>query len=153
MDSVFRSVKEKLEKEHRESKKSGKLKLEREKKDKDAAERQRQAVEASQRARRVEAIEAQMMKEDVIPRKGGDYIIPAIPPWISKKMQRNEDHDEVSKWDDEEGAEWEVGEAPGTGKFTWNNEAEEAEEAEKDERRRQRLLRKRRRKANRWINY
>lgn len=60
--SVFRWAREKLEKEHRESKESGKLKLEREKKDKDAAERQRRAVEASQRAKRLEAIEAQMMK-------------------------------------------------------------------------------------------
>lgn len=62
MDSVFRSAREKLEKEHRESRETGKLKLEREKKDKEAAERQRQAVEASQRARRLEAIESQMMK-------------------------------------------------------------------------------------------
>ncbi|KAL0652846.1 hypothetical protein Bca4012_095537 [Brassica carinata] len=59
MDTVFR---EKLEKEHRESKETGKVKLEREKKDKEAAERQRQAVEASQRAKRLEAIESQMMK-------------------------------------------------------------------------------------------
>ncbi|KAL0714673.1 hypothetical protein Bca4012_021652 [Brassica carinata] len=61
MDSVFRSAREKLEKEHRESKETGKLRLEREKKDKEAAERQRQTVEASQRARRIEAIESQMM--------------------------------------------------------------------------------------------
>ncbi|CAG7865844.1 hypothetical protein BRARA_I03977 [Brassica rapa] len=62
MDTVFRSAREKLEKEHRESKETGKVKLEREKKDKEAAERQRQAVEASQRAKRLEAIESQMMK-------------------------------------------------------------------------------------------
>lgn len=60
MDSVFRSAKEKLEREHLERKESGKLKLEREKKAKDAAERQREAIEASQRARRLESIEAQM---------------------------------------------------------------------------------------------
>ncbi|CAN6898593.1 unnamed protein product [Brassica oleracea] len=62
MDTVFRSAREKLEKEHRESKETGKVKLEREKKDKEAAERQRQAVEASQRAKRLEAIESQLMK-------------------------------------------------------------------------------------------
>ncbi|KAF8102151.1 hypothetical protein N665_0201s0434 [Sinapis alba] len=139
MDSVFRSAREKLEKEHRERKETGKLKLEREKKDKEAAERQRQAVEASQRARRLEAIESQMKKdnlseekeEDVIPTGGGDCIIEAIPPWMKKNMPQRiakEKDDDVFEWDDEEGAEWEVGDAPGTGnckRFTWNVRAEE----------------------------
>ncbi|CAF2021414.1 unnamed protein product [Brassica napus] len=117
--SVFRWAREKLEKEHRESKESGKLKLEREKKDKDAAERQRRAVEASQRAKRLEAIEAQMMKVEE-PRKGGGYIIQPIPPWILKRTNMPpQDEEEVFRWDDdeEEGAEWEVGEAPGTGRL------------------------------------
>lgn len=60
MDSVFRSAREKLEKEHIERKGSGKLKLQQEKKANVAAERQRQAIEASQRARRLKAIEAKM---------------------------------------------------------------------------------------------
>lgn len=50
MESVFRSAREKLEKEHIERKESGKLKLQQEKKAIDAAEMQRQAVEASHRA-------------------------------------------------------------------------------------------------------
>lgn len=60
MESVFRSAREKLEKEHTERKGSGKLKLQQEKKANVAAERQRQAIEASQRARRLKAIEAKM---------------------------------------------------------------------------------------------
>ncbi|KAJ4896093.1 Uncharacterized protein Rs2_22887 [Raphanus sativus] len=142
MDSVFRSAREKLEKEHRESRETGKLKLEREKKDKEAAERQRQAVEASQRARRLEAIESQMMKvednlreekEDVIARRGGDCIIQAIPPWMKTNMPQRiakEKYEDVFEWDDAEGAEWEVGDAPGTGscqRFTWNVRAQEEE--------------------------
>ncbi|KAH0865258.1 hypothetical protein HID58_082469 [Brassica napus] len=139
MDTVFR---EKLEKEHRESKETGKVKLEREKKDKEAAERQRQAVEASQRAKRLEAIESQMMKvepaerqreadednlgeekeeEDDIRRVGGDFIIKAIiPPWMMKTNMPQrvalEGDDNVFEWDDddEEGAKLEIGDAPGT---------------------------------------
>ncbi|CAF2112616.1 unnamed protein product [Brassica oleracea var. botrytis] len=139
MDTVFR---EKLEKEHRESKETGKVKLEREKKDKEAAERQRQAVEASQRAKRLEAIESQMMKdednlgeekeeEDDIRRVGGDFIIKAIiPPWMMKTNMPQrvalEGDDNVFEWDDddEEGAKLEIGDAPGTAgnckRFIWN---------------------------------
>ncbi|CAA7038105.1 unnamed protein product [Microthlaspi erraticum] len=65
MDSVFRSATEKLEREHRESKESGIVELERQRKADDAATRQREAVEASQRARRLqEALEAPMRVED-----------------------------------------------------------------------------------------
>ncbi|XP_018513059.1 ribonuclease Y [Brassica rapa] len=143
--SVFRWAREKLEKEHRESKESGKLKLEREKKDKDAAERQRRAVEASQRATRLEAIEAQMMKVEE-PRKREGY---TIPPWILKKTNMPpQDEEEVFRWDDEEkGAEGEVGDAPGTGKFTCNEDEEKEEERRQRYRQRLRLLAKRR-KAN-----
>ncbi|XP_024005873.1 uncharacterized protein LOC112082417 [Eutrema salsugineum] len=60
MDSAFRLAKEKLEREHRERKERGKLKLERERKAKVAAQKQREAIEASQRVRRIDAIEAQI---------------------------------------------------------------------------------------------
>lgn len=60
MDFELRSAKEKLEREQRERKQRAKLKLEREKKAKDAAIKQREAIEASQRARRLDAIEAQI---------------------------------------------------------------------------------------------
>ncbi|KAJ4900073.1 nucleolin-like [Raphanus sativus] len=146
MDSVFRSAREKLEKEHRESKESGKLKLERERKDKDAALRQRRAVEASQRARRLEAQmkkKVEEEKEDVIPRKGGDYIAPAIPPWISKMTTNNmpqsraqdQDHDEVYKSDDDDEEEEEEEDAPGT--------VQETKKKKKIRRIRERLFRKR----------
>lgn len=60
MDFELRSAREKLEREQRERKERAKLKLEREKKAKEAAIRQREAIEASQRARRLDAIEAQI---------------------------------------------------------------------------------------------
>ena len=60
MDFELRSAREKLEREQRERKERAKLKLEREKKAKDAAIKQREAIEASQRARRLDAIEAQI---------------------------------------------------------------------------------------------
>jgi predicted Holliday junction resolvase-like endonuclease len=60
MDFELRSAKEKLEREQRERKQRAKLKLEREKKSKEAAIKQREAIEAAQRARRLDAIEAQI---------------------------------------------------------------------------------------------
>ncbi|KAJ0246735.1 hypothetical protein HA466_0172340 [Hirschfeldia incana] len=175
MDSVFRSAREKIEKEHRESKKTGKLKLEQEKRDNEAAVRQRQAVEASQRARRLEAIESQMMKsesaerkreaveffqrarrfeaiesqmeedednlgeEDDIRRVGREYIIDAIPPWMKTNMPQRiaqEGDDDVFECDDddEEGAEWEIGDAPGAGnckRFILNGRAEKERKKKK----------------------
>lgn len=60
MDFELRSAREKLEREQRERKQRAKLKLEREKKAKDAAIKQREAIEASHRAKRLDAIEAQI---------------------------------------------------------------------------------------------
>ncbi|XP_056852711.1 uncharacterized protein LOC108826547 [Raphanus sativus] len=87
MDSVFRSAREKLEKEHIERKGSGKLKLQQEKKANVAAERQRQAIEASQRARRLKAIEAKMQVEDKedVKDRGGDYSMQVLPPWMDRQ--------------------------------------------------------------------
>lgn len=59
MDFELRSAREKLEREQRERKQRAKLKLDREKKAKEAAIKQREAIEASQRAKRLDAIEAQ----------------------------------------------------------------------------------------------
>ncbi|XP_010434987.1 PREDICTED: uncharacterized protein LOC104718866 [Camelina sativa] len=77
MDFELRSAKEKLEREQRERKQRAKLKLDREKKAKEAAIRQREAIEASQRAKRLDAIEAQIkadqhMQESLI---SGDGIV------------------------------------------------------------------------------
>lgn len=59
MDFELRRAREKLEQEQRERKHKAKLKLEREKKAKQEATRQREAIEAVQRARRLDAAEAQ----------------------------------------------------------------------------------------------
>ncbi|CDY42550.1 hypothetical protein HID58_080352 [Brassica napus] len=89
MESVFRSAREKLEKEHIERKESGKLKLQQEKKAIDAAEMQRQAVEASHRA-----IEATTKVEDNlgegkedVKHRGGDYSnsMQVLPPWMDRQ--------------------------------------------------------------------
>ncbi|KAF8046337.1 hypothetical protein N665_3835s0004 [Sinapis alba] len=135
MESVFRAAREKLEKEHRERKESGKLKLQQEKKTNDAAARQRQAVEASQRARRLEAIEAKMKvevledKEDV-KHRGGDYSMQALPPWMDRQGMKMDVDDGGSDEDsklhyfaallngqgvvkDEDDAEWDKGQAHG----------------------------------------
>ncbi|ANM67522.1 Ubiquitin fusion degradation UFD1 family protein [Arabidopsis thaliana] len=77
MDFELRSAKEKLEREQRERKQRAKLKLEREKKSKEAAIKQREAIEAAQRARRLDAIEAQIkadqhMQESLV---SGDGIV------------------------------------------------------------------------------
>ncbi|KAJ8568575.1 hypothetical protein K7X08_028108 [Anisodus acutangulus] len=59
MDFELRRAREKLEKEQRDRKQQAKLKLEREKKAKQEAIRQRDAIEAVQRARRIDAAQAQ----------------------------------------------------------------------------------------------
>lgn len=59
MDFELRRAREKLEREQRERKERAKLKLEREKRAKQEAVHHREAIEAVQRARRIEAAEAQ----------------------------------------------------------------------------------------------
>lgn len=60
MDFELRRAREKLEKEQRERKEKARLKLESEKKAKAEAKKQREAIEAAQRSRRLDAIEAQL---------------------------------------------------------------------------------------------
>ncbi|GMG98695.1 hypothetical protein Nepgr_000535 [Nepenthes gracilis] len=60
MDFELRRAREKLEREQRDRKEKAKLKLERERKAKEEAVRQREAIEAAQRARRLDAAEAQV---------------------------------------------------------------------------------------------
>uniref|UniRef100_A0A2P2QKZ9 C2H2-type domain-containing protein n=1 Tax=Rhizophora mucronata TaxID=61149 RepID=A0A2P2QKZ9_RHIMU len=59
MDFELRRAREKLEREQRERKERARLKLEKERKAKDEARKQREAIEAAQRSRRLDAIEAQ----------------------------------------------------------------------------------------------
>ncbi|GAV69706.1 UFD1 domain-containing protein [Cephalotus follicularis] len=59
MDFELRRAREKLEKEQRERKDKARLKLDREKKAKQEAKKQQDAIEAVQRSRRLDAIEAQ----------------------------------------------------------------------------------------------
>lgn len=63
MDFELRMAREKLEKEQKERKQKARLKLERERKAKQEAIQQREAIEAAQRSRRIDAMEAQL-KED-----------------------------------------------------------------------------------------
>lgn len=60
MDFELRRAREKLEKEQKERKERARLKLEREKKAKEEAKKQREAIEAAQRSRRLDAIDAQL---------------------------------------------------------------------------------------------
>lgn len=60
MDFELRRAREKLEKEQKDRKEKAKLRLEREKKAKQEANRHREAIEAAQRSRRIDAIEAQI---------------------------------------------------------------------------------------------
>ncbi|CAN6445693.1 unnamed protein product [Victoria cruziana] len=60
MDFELRAAREKLEREQRQRKEKAKLKLERERRAKAEAARQREALEAAQRARRIEAARAQI---------------------------------------------------------------------------------------------
>ncbi|KDP30780.1 hypothetical protein JCGZ_13723 [Jatropha curcas] len=64
MDFELRRAREKLEKEQKERKERARLKLEREKKVKEEAKKQREAIEAAQRSRRLDAIEAQLKADE-----------------------------------------------------------------------------------------
>lgn len=69
MDFELRRAREKLDKEQRERKERAKLKLEKERKAKEEAKKQRDAIEAVQRSRRLDAVEAQLkVLSIVIPR-------------------------------------------------------------------------------------
>lgn len=59
MDFELRRARERLEREQKERKERAKLRLEREKKAKQEAIRQREAIEAAQRALRIDAAEAE----------------------------------------------------------------------------------------------
>ncbi|XP_031491052.1 uncharacterized protein LOC116258088 [Nymphaea colorata] len=61
MDFELRAAREKLEREQRQRKEKARLKLERERRAKAEAARQRDALEAAQRARRIEAAQAQIV--------------------------------------------------------------------------------------------
>ncbi|KAL8209086.1 hypothetical protein R6Q57_008498 [Mikania cordata] len=63
MDFELRRAREKLEKEQKDRKEKAKLRLEREKRAKQEAARQREAIEASQRSRRIDAMEVQLKAE------------------------------------------------------------------------------------------
>lgn len=64
MDYELRRAREKLQKEQKERKERAKLKLQREKKAKDEASLQRQALEALQRARRLDSANAQIQADE-----------------------------------------------------------------------------------------
>ncbi|KAF5741422.1 hypothetical protein HS088_TW10G00419 [Tripterygium wilfordii] len=63
MDFELRRAREKLDKEQKERKERARLKLERERKSKEEARKQREAIEAVQRSRRLDAMEAQLKAE------------------------------------------------------------------------------------------
>lgn len=63
MDFELRRAREKLEREQKERKERARLKLERERNAKEEARKQREAIEAVQRSRRLDAIEAQLKAE------------------------------------------------------------------------------------------
>lgn len=60
MDFELRRAREKLEKEQKDRKEKARARLDKERKAKQEANRQREAIEASQRARRIDAMEAQL---------------------------------------------------------------------------------------------
>ncbi|KAJ0053681.1 hypothetical protein Pint_01987 [Pistacia integerrima] len=66
MDFELRRAREKLEKEQKERKEKARLKLERERKAKEEARKQREAIEAAQRSRRLDAIDAQLKAEQEV---------------------------------------------------------------------------------------
>ncbi|KAK2988601.1 hypothetical protein RJ640_026098 [Escallonia rubra] len=75
MDFELRRAREKLEKEQKDRKDKARLKLDRERRAKQEALRQREAIEAAQRSRRIEAVEAQVkadqqMEENLLAGKG-----------------------------------------------------------------------------------
>ncbi|CAH9137122.1 unnamed protein product [Cuscuta epithymum] len=86
MDFELRRAKEKLEREQKERKETARLKLERERKFKQEAIRQREAIEAAQRARRLDAAEAeakanQQTEENLIAGRGIVFcrVLEAVP--------------------------------------------------------------------------
>ncbi|KAF2284903.1 hypothetical protein GH714_032286 [Hevea brasiliensis] len=64
MDFELRRAREKLEKEQKERKEKARLKLERERKAKAEAKKQREAIEAAQRSRRLDALQAQLKADE-----------------------------------------------------------------------------------------
>ncbi|EEF33059.1 uncharacterized protein LOC8276194 [Ricinus communis] len=86
MDFELRRAREKLEKEQKDRKEKARLRLERERKAKDEAKKQREAIEAAQRSRRLDAIQAQIkadeqMQENLIAGRGIAFscILEAVP--------------------------------------------------------------------------
>lgn len=86
MDFELRRAREKLEKEQKDRKEKARLRLERERKAKQEAHRQREAIEASQRARRIDAMEAQLkadqqMEENILIGRGISFnrVLEAVP--------------------------------------------------------------------------
>ncbi|KAL4555512.1 hypothetical protein LXL04_038133 [Taraxacum kok-saghyz] len=86
MDFELRRAREKLEKEQKDRKEKARVRLDRERKAKQEALRQREAIEASQRARRIDAMEAQLkadqqMEENILIGRGISFIrvLEAVP--------------------------------------------------------------------------
>ncbi|KAJ9560984.1 hypothetical protein OSB04_006144 [Centaurea solstitialis] len=78
MDFELRRAREKLEKEQKDRKEKAKLRLERERKAKQEALRHREAIEAAQRSRRIDAMEAQLkaeqqMEENILAGRGVSF--------------------------------------------------------------------------------
>ncbi|KAI9176620.1 hypothetical protein LWI28_005133 [Acer negundo] len=81
MDFELRRAREKLEKEQKERKDRARLRLDRDRKAKEEAKKQRDAIEAVQRSRRLDAIDAQLkadqqMQEDLL--AGGGIVFSRI---------------------------------------------------------------------------
>ncbi|KAK9053321.1 hypothetical protein SSX86_029954 [Deinandra increscens subsp. villosa] len=86
MDFELRRAREKLEKEQKDRKEKARLRLERERRSKQEATRQREAIEAAQRTRRIDAMEAQLkaeqqMEEDIFAGRGISFnrVLEAVP--------------------------------------------------------------------------
>lgn len=86
MDFELRRAREKLEKEQKDRKEKARLRLERERKAKQEATRQREAIEAAQRSRRIDAMEAQLkaeqqMEENIFAGRGISFnrVLEAVP--------------------------------------------------------------------------
>ncbi|CAJ1971156.1 unnamed protein product [Sphenostylis stenocarpa] len=86
MDFELRRAREKLEKEQRERKERARLKVQKERKAKEEAQRQKEALEAVQRSRRIDAVEAQLkadqqMQETLLAGRGIVFyrLLEAVP--------------------------------------------------------------------------
>lgn len=86
MDFELRRAREKLEKEQKDRKEKARARLDKERKAKQEANRQREAIEASQRARRIDAMEAQLkadqqMEENILVGRGISFnrVLEAVP--------------------------------------------------------------------------